>query len=203
MKTPHTALIQQELVGKNVPCSTYIVDRYVHQLDKESNEPHDKETSCCGLGNLHELFSIRLRAFLHQVHRVPGKLLEGLNQKLFESVFLSHFVVCWLFLYIWWIITVNIGIEGVKEGIEKTRVRHSYANHLARQNANYQQSHHHRSQHTKDGDWFWSALLREQKLEPQRFLPRHHCIVYPVALSILCVTLNSCLNLRFLIQEDG
>ena len=63
------------------------------QLDKETNETHNQEPNAGSLCDLHELFSVGLGALLDQMHGIPSKLLEWLDQNLIETFLLGHFVV--------------------------------------------------------------------------------------------------------------
>ena len=52
-----------------------VVDGYMNELDEEPDEAHDGEADCSGQRDFLELFSVRLRAPLHQPDRVLGELL--------------------------------------------------------------------------------------------------------------------------------
>jgi hypothetical protein len=62
----------------------------VDQLDKEPNKSHDEKTNANGSPNGSELFAVRLCALLDQVHRILGKLSEGLNEHLVEALLFRH-----------------------------------------------------------------------------------------------------------------
>jgi len=68
-----------------------IVDGDVNQLDKETNETHDGKSNAGRLGNLREFLSVRLSAFLHQVHGVLGKIPHRLDCNFVESLVSGHF----------------------------------------------------------------------------------------------------------------
>ena len=63
-----------------------IVNSNVNQLDKETNKAHDQKSNASCTGNGSKFFSVRFGAFLDQVHRVLGELLERLHQDLIESL---------------------------------------------------------------------------------------------------------------------
>lgn len=68
-----------------------VIDGNVNQLDKETNESHDEKSSGSCLGDRGKLFPVGLSALLDQMHRVLGKLPEGLNEHLVESFLFCHF----------------------------------------------------------------------------------------------------------------
>lgn len=68
-----------------------VVDRYVHELDKETNTPHDQKANECSLCNHSEFLSVRFGTLFHEVDAILSKLLQWLNEHLVES-FLFHTV---------------------------------------------------------------------------------------------------------------
>jgi len=66
-----------------------IVDGNVYKLDKESDETHDQKSHSGSPSNHRKFLSIWFGAFLDQMDRVFGELLERFNQNLLES-FLFH-----------------------------------------------------------------------------------------------------------------
>ena len=72
-----------------------VVDGDVNQLDKETDESHNEKANAGGLGNGGELLSVGLGAFLDQMNRILGELLQGFDQNFVESFLFRHFVcVC-------------------------------------------------------------------------------------------------------------
>jgi hypothetical protein len=67
----------------------------VDKLDKKSNETHDEETNAGGSGNLSEFLAIGLGALFDQMNRVLGKLLEGFDQNLVETLLIRHDTEGW------------------------------------------------------------------------------------------------------------
>ena len=67
-----------------------VVDGDVNQLDEKTNETHHKKADTDSSCNSGEFLAVWLRALLDQMHRVLGKLPEGLDEHLLESFLFSH-----------------------------------------------------------------------------------------------------------------
>ena len=71
-----------------------LVDRNVHKLDEEADEPHDKEAHARGSGDLRELLPVRLCTHVNKHLRLLGELPERVDNVLGDRVLARrHFVL--------------------------------------------------------------------------------------------------------------